>query len=165
LLLEFAETLQAESPKVALQLLDEARGIVTRRATSYDQLEAQINVASALAQLDPARSFDTLDPGINQLNDLLSAAAMLSGFELNIFRDGELPLQGSGSLAGMVVRFGTELAALARVDFEKAQLMTSKFVATEPRILAELSMIRGVLGATPIESTVGGPGGRGRRQQ
>jgi hypothetical protein len=38
-------------------------------------------------------------------------------------------------------------------------------VATEPRILAELSMIRGVLGGTPIESTAGGFGGRGGRRQ
>jgi hypothetical protein len=166
LLLQFAETLESENPKIALQLLEEARGLVSRRATNYDQMEAQISVAHALAQFDPSRSFETLEPGINQLNDLVSAAAMLSGFELNMFRDGELPLQGSGSLAGMVVRYGTELSSLARIDFEKAQLMATRFVATEPRVLAELTIIRGVLGAKPIESTLsGGRGGFGRRQQ
>ena len=164
LLLQFANTLQYESPKIALQLLDEARGLVSRRATSYAQMEAQLNVAHAFAQLDPARSFDTLEPGINQLNDLVSAAAMLSGFELNIFRDGELPLQGGGSLPGMVVRYGTELSTLAKIDFEKAQLMAGRFVAAEPRILAELTIVRGMLGATPIESTTNGGRG-GRRQQ
>lgn len=168
LLLQFAGNLEAENPKLALQLLDEARGLVSRRATSYAQFEAQVNVAHAFASLDPLKSFETMEPGINQINELLSAAALLSGFELNIFKDGELPLQGGGSLAGMVARYGTELAALARVDFEKAQMMTDRFVLAEPRILAKLTVVRGVLGVAPIESANnGGRGGGqfGRRQQ
>lgn len=168
LLLQFAGNLEADNPKLALQLLDEARGLVSRRATSYAQFEAQVNVAHAFASLDVTKSFETMEPGINQINELLSAAALLSGFELNIFKEGELPLQGGGSLAGMVMRYGAELAALARTDFEKAQMMTDRFVLAEPRIMAKLTLVRGVLGVAPIES--GNNGGRGggqfgRRQQ
>ncbi len=152
LLLQFAGNLQADNPKLALQLLDEARGLVTRRAANYGQFEAQVNVAHAYAALDLARSFETLEPGINQINELLSAAAILSGFEVNIFKDGELPLQGGGSLTGLVMRYGAELASLAKVDFERAQLMTERFQLAEPRILARLTMVRGVLGVTAIES-------------
>ena len=166
LLLQFAGSLQADSPKLALQLLDEARGIVTRRATNYAQFEAQVNVAHAYAALDPTRSFETLEPGINQINELLSAAAMLSGFEVNIFKDGELPLQGGGSLTGIVMRYGTELASLAKTDFDKAQLMTDRFQLAEPRILARLTVVRGVLGVAAIASPNNGfGGGRGGGQQ
>ena len=167
LLLQFAGNLEADNPKQAIQLLDEARALVARRATSYAQFEAQVNVAHAFLSLDPARSFETMEPGINQLNELLSAAAILSGFELNVFKEGELPLQGGGSLAGMVLRYGGELAGLAKIDFEKAQLMTDKFVLAEPRILVKLTLVRGVLDATPIESNAGGGrGGQfGRRPQ
>jgi hypothetical protein len=164
LLLQFAGSLQADSPKLALQLLDEARGIVTRRATNYGQFEAQVNVAHAYAALDPSRSFETLEPGINQLNELLSAAAMLSGFEVNIFKDGELPLQGGGSLSGIVMKYGTELASLAKTDFDRAQLMTERFQLAEPRILARLTMVRGVLGVAAIDSSNNGFGGRGGGQ-
>ena len=145
LLLQFAANLQAD-PKLALQLLDEARGLVTRRATSYRQFEAQVSVARAYETLDPVRSFETLEPGIQQINELLSAAAILSGFEVNIFRDGELPLKGGGSLPGLVIRYGAALATLARIDFERAQLLTERFQLAEPRVLARLTMIRGVLG-------------------
>jgi len=145
LLLQFAANLQAD-PKLALQLLDEARGLVTRRATSYRQFEAQVSVARAYETLDPVRSFETLEPGIQQINELLAAAAILSGFEVNIFRDGELPLKGGGSLTGLVMRYGGELAMLARIDFERAQLLTERFQLAEPRVLARLTMIRGVLG-------------------
>lgn len=169
LLLQFAGNLQADNPKFALQLLDEARGLVTRRATSYAQFEAQVNVAHAYAALDPARSFETLEPGVNQINELLSAASVLSGFEVNIFKDGELPLSGGGSLTGIVMRYGAELASLAKLDFEKAQLMTERFQLAEPRVLARLTMVRGVLGVTAIESAARGfgPGGNqfGRRPQ
>ncbi|HZM89385.1 MAG TPA: hypothetical protein VFF31_22880 [Blastocatellia bacterium] len=168
LLLQFASNLQTENPKLALQVLDEARGFVTRRATNYGQFEAQVNVARAYETLDPSRSFDTLEPGINQINELLSAAAILSGFEVNIFKDGELPLKGGGSLTGLVTRYGAALASLARVDFEKAQLLTERFQLAEPRVLARLTMVRGVLGVTPVDSANRGfgpnPGGQfGRR--
>ncbi|HLF84225.1 MAG TPA: hypothetical protein VI837_08635, partial [Blastocatellia bacterium] len=158
LLLQFAGNLQADNPKLALQLLDEARALVTRRATNYGQFEAQVNVAHAYAALDPARSFDTLEPGINQINELLSAAATLSGFEVNIFKDGELPLKGGGSLTGLVMRYGAELASLARTDFERAQVMTERFQLAEPRILARLTMVRGVLGVTAMDSANNGFG-------
>jgi len=158
LLLQFAGNLQVENPKLALQLLDEARGLVTRRATNYGHFEAQVNVARAYEALDPARSFDTLEPGINQINDLLSAAAMLSGFEVNIFKDGELPLKGGGSLTGLVMRYGAELASLAKIDFERAALLTERFQLPEPRVLARLTMVRGVLGVSAIDSGPRGPG-------
>src|SRR5262245_15205263 len=85
LLLQFAGTLQNESPKLASQFLDEARALVSHRATNYGQFELQLSVARAAAQLDPSRGFETLEPGISQINDLLSAAAVLSGFEVNLF--------------------------------------------------------------------------------
>jgi hypothetical protein len=152
LLLQFSTTLQASNPKLAMQLLEEARGLVSRRAANYGQLEAQIKVAHAYAVFDPARSFDTLEPGINQINELLSAAALLNGFEVNLFRDGELPLQGGGSLTGIVMRYGTELASLAKIDFERAQQTTERFQLAEPRVLARLAMVRGVLGLNPADS-------------
>jgi hypothetical protein len=160
LLLQFASTLEHESPKLAIQLLEEARSLVARRATNYAQFEAQLKVAHALAALDPSKSFDTLDPGIGQINDLLSAAATLSGFEVNIFRDGELPLQAASSLTALVMRYGTELAALAKVDFDRAQMMTDRFQLAETRILAKLTMVREVLGVKDLDG--GNESGRGR---
>lgn len=167
MLLQFAESLEGDSPKLALQLYDEARSMVAHRATSYSNFESQLEVADAVADLDAARAFDTLEPGINQLNDLLSAAATLSGFEVNLFRDGELPLQNGSQLAGIVTRYGAELAELARKDFERAQTMADRFQLTEPRILAKLAMVRGVLGVKPLETNnaFGGGRGFGRRVQ
>jgi hypothetical protein len=153
LLLQLAEVTQKENQKLALQFLSEARTLVTRRASNYQQLEDQLRVAHAYAALDTARSFELLEPGINQLNELLPAAAMLSGFDVNIFKDGELPMQGGSALANMVTRYGQELSFLSKSDFERSLATADKFQLTESRILARLSIVQGVLGAPVAQSS------------
>jgi hypothetical protein len=126
-LLQVANDAQKENPKLALQLLEDARQITNRRATAYQHFEQQLRVAHALAPLDPARSFEMLDSGISHLNELLGAAAVLSGFEVNMFRDGEMSIQGGNGLTNMVNRFGQELALLAKSDFERSETLAGRF--------------------------------------
>ncbi len=153
--------------KLALKLLGEAQRLTNRRAGNYQQFEQQLKVAEAFAPFDPARSFEVLDPGINQLNELLSAAALLSGFEVNIFRDGELPLEGGSELGSMVARYGQQMARLAKLDFERAEASANKFQLAEPRLLARLTIVRNVLGVPQAGVFNSGFGGRGfvRRPQ
>ncbi len=146
LLVQLASGAQQNNPKLALQILGEARQFVNRRATSYQQFEQQLKVADAYKTLEPARGFEVLEGGILQLNELLSAAATLSGFELNVFKDGELPLEGGSVLNNTVSRFGQELGRLAPMDSERAQTVANKFQLTEARIVAKLAIVRGMLG-------------------
>lgn len=149
MLIQVAGDVQKTNQKLALQLLEDARQIVNRRATSYDQFEQQLKVAHAFASVDPSRSFEVLDPGISQLNELLSAAAVLSGFEINMFRDGEMSIQGGNGLTSTVNRFGQELAVLARSDFERSETLAGRFQFAEPRIMTRLSIVQGLLGVKP----------------
>jgi hypothetical protein len=135
-----------DNGKLALKFLGEAQRLTNRRATNYRQFDQQLRVADALSALEPARSFEVLDPGIAQLNELLSAAALLNGFEVNIFREGELPLEGGSGLGDMVSRYGQELATLAKVDFARAENSANKFQLPESRLFAQLSIVRRVLG-------------------
>jgi hypothetical protein len=116
LLLQIANDLKKDNPKAQRQVLEEARQVVNQRATSYEQFEDQLRVARAFETVDAARSFEVLEPGIGHLNELLSAAAVLSGFEVNVFRDGEMNIsnQGGSGLAATIGRFGQVLATLAK---------------------------------------------------
>ena len=145
-LIQVAGDTQKINPKLALQLLEEAKQMTSRRATSYQHFEQQLKVAHAFATVDPARSFEILDPGISQLNELLAAAAVLSGFEINMFRDGEMSIQGGNGLTSMINRFGQELALLARSDFERSETLAGRFQFAEPRIIARLAIVQGLLG-------------------
>ncbi len=146
LLLQLADAAQADDPKQGLQFLEEARTFVARRATNYQQLNSQLQVAQAIGAHDPARGFELLELGINQLNELLPAAALLSGFEVNIFRDGEMTLPGNSQLGAMVNRFGQVLATLAKNDFERSRTTADRFQYPEARLIARLAIVQGVLG-------------------
>jgi len=153
-------------PKLALKFLIEAQRLTNRRAVNYQQFDQQLRVADAFASLEPARSFEVLDPGIAQLNELLSAAALLSGFEVNIFKDGELLMGGGSGLGEMVSRFGQQLATLAKTDFARAESSANKFQLVEPRLFSQLAIVRNVLGVpqvVPINNGFGGERGLRRR--
>jgi hypothetical protein len=162
-LIALAAALQKDNPKLALKFLDDAKTLVSKRATNYKDFEQQLAVADAYSTLDPKRSFDVLEPGIGQLNELLSAAAVLNGFEVEIFKDGELPLRGGNDLSNMVVRYAQELASLSKLDFEQAKATADRFQLPEPRLLAKLSIVQSLLGVQPIAPNGGGFGGLGGR--
>jgi len=107
--------------------------------------------------VDPARSFEIMEPGISQLNELLQAASVLSGFEISMFRDGEMSMQAGNGLTSTINRFGQELAVLARNDFERAETLAGRFQYAEPRIMARLSIVRALLEVKPSEPQPGQP--------
>ena len=159
LLLQLANDLHKDNPKAELQLLDEARQVVSHRAANYDQFEDQLRVARAFSAVDTSRSFEVIEPGIIQLNELLSAAAVLSGFEVNVFRDGEMTMSnqggGGGGLTATVSRYGQELASLARSDFGRAETLAGRFQFSESRIMARMAIVQGALGAQPNQPNMG----------
>ena len=160
MLLQLAGRTHSANPKLGVLLLEEARQITNKRANSYQQLELQLRVADAFKDIEPDRSFEIIEPGIMQLNELLAAASTLNGFELNVFREGEMPLQGGNGLSTMVARYGQRLGALATKDFERAQTLANRFQLSEPRIVARLAIVRGLLGLEPAVNV----GGRRFRQ-
>lgn len=145
-LIDLSTATQKDNPKLALRFLDDARNLVNKRAASYKEFEDQIRVADAFASVDAKRSFEIMETGIAQLNELLSAAAVLNGFEVEIFKDGELSLKSDSDLIGMVARYGEELASLSKVDFEHARMTADRFQLVEPRLNAKLSIVQSILG-------------------
>ncbi len=155
-LLQLASGVVKQNPKLALDLLEQARNLVARRPANYQQFDAQLRVARAFAPLDPARTLEVLETGITQLNDLLPAAATLSGFEVNIFKDGELPLQGGSQLTVTLTRYAQQIAVLARNNVDLAVTGADKFQLTESRILVRLSIVRAALGIEAPPNLDGG---------
>lgn len=146
-LLQLAEATKTDNPKHSRQFLDEAFGLVTRPAASYKQFEDQLQVAHVLGAIEPQRGLDLLESGINKLNELLSAAASLNGFEVHIFKSAaEMPLPGNSKLGAVVIRYGQELAIVARSDFGRALAAADQFQYPESRLFARLSIVKAVLG-------------------
>jgi len=147
-LIDLSAATQKDNPKLALRFLDDAKALVSKHVTSYKEFEDQLKVADAFAAVDSKRSFELLELGIGQLNELLSAAAVLNGFEVDIYKEGELSLKSD--LVSMVARYGQELASLAKVDFDHARMTADRFQMTEPRLNAKLSIVQSIMGVQPV---------------
>jgi hypothetical protein len=134
--------------KLALELLDEARQFVNLKPKNDTQLYALLQVVRTYALVEPNKAFEMIESLVDQANDLLSAASVLSGFLLppGMFRKGELMLPPGYSQVSMQFRqFGKELAALALVNFERTKAAADKFQRNETRIMARLFIAQGVL--------------------
>lgn len=140
-----AAAMKVKDQKLATQFLDEARNLAGRRVSNYQQFDLQLRVAHAYVNVEPGRGFEMIASGIDRLNELLTAAAVLSGFEMRVFKDDEMLLQGGTQLNNLVTRYGQELAAFARTDFERAQTAADGFQRGEARVAARLAIVRNLL--------------------
>jgi hypothetical protein len=134
--------------KSASLLLEEARGLVDRQPDNEREIEALLEVARGYALVEPAKTFELIDPLIDQANDMLTAAALLEKFGQGggIFRKGEMILaQGLGELGGAHARYVKALSELARVDFDRTKATADRFNRDEVRLVARMIVARSVL--------------------
>ncbi len=148
--------------KIALQLLNEARSLVTYRAKNFVQLAAQLQVAQGYAALDPERSLAMLEPIVDQLNELVAAGSVIGSFISEEFvKDDEIVLEPvSEMLASFAGQYGNDLANLSRVDFDRTRAVAERFQRNEVRMVACLMVAQSILAPVPAGKTVK-PGARG----
>jgi hypothetical protein len=133
--------------KVALQLLEEARGMMGGRAKNFSQLGAQLEVARAYARLDVSRSLAILEPIVDRLNELLAAAVVLGGFMTEeIVNDDEIMMGPLAMIANEIfVRYLGDVKTLATADFDRTKALADRFLRDEIRISARLLIAQSIL--------------------
>ena len=134
--------------KTAGGLLEEARTLIDREPDNEREAEALLEVARGYALVEPAKTFEMIDPLVNQANDMMSAAALLEKFGAGggMFRKGEMVLgPGMGELGGMYARYVKALAELSRVDFDRTRQTADRFNRDEARLMARLIVARSIL--------------------
>jgi hypothetical protein len=134
--------------KSAAQLLEEARGLVSRQPDNEQEVGALLEVARGYALVEPSKTFEMIDPLIDQANDMLAAAALLEKFGAGrgFFRKGEMILSpGMANVNGTYARYVKALAELARVDFDRTKTDADRFHHEEVRLMARLVIAQSVL--------------------
>jgi hypothetical protein len=148
--------------KGAAQLLEEARSLLDRQPDNEREVEALLEVARGYAMVEPAKTFEMIDPLIDQANDMMTAAALLEKFGAGggLFRKGEMQLSPLLEAAGgNYARYIKALSALARVDFERTKATADRFNRDEVRLAARLVVARSVLTDPPDPPDAARPGG------
>ena len=126
----------------AINLLEQAKSLLgsSLQAQDQDQMTALMEIARAFGKYDPKRSFEILDPLVDQLNELCAAARMLEGFGQEFYQDEELDLQNGNSVGQVASRVGNVLGTLALVNFERSKSSSDRLRLPEVRLRAYLEI-------------------------
>ena len=127
---------------IAMNFLEQAKSLLgsSTQAQDQDQMFALIEIARAFGKYDVKRSFEILDPLIDQVNDLCAAARTMEGFGPEFYEDDELSMQNSNSVAQVVMRMSNVIGSLALVNFERARATSDQFVLPEVRLRAYMEI-------------------------
>ena len=133
--------------QTALQLLDEARTLTGNRVETSNQFNLQMGLIRSYAQLAPTRASEMFEPLVTQLNALAAAAEVLDGFEQrNGFQNGEMRLQGGGSMTTQLLQqFAETLAVVASSEFDRTQTIIDRLERSEMRLSARLTIAQKML--------------------
>jgi hypothetical protein len=126
----------------AISFLDQARGLLgsSLQAQDQEQMQALVEIARAFGKYDVKRSFEILDPLIDQVNDRCTAARTLEGFGQENYEDEELNLENGNSVTQAALRVTNALGTLALANFERARTASDRLRLPEVRLRAYLEI-------------------------
>ncbi|HBB95221.1 MAG TPA: hypothetical protein DC054_07500 [Blastocatellia bacterium] len=107
----------------AVQYLEQARNLVTTsgRAEDKEQMQTLLAIARAFARHDTNRSFQIVEPLIDQFNEICTAAVTMNGFGQQYYRNGEMNTSNENSVAEIANQISDTLGTLAMYDFDRAK--------------------------------------------
>jgi hypothetical protein len=138
--------------KVALEILQEAQGLVSGKARKLYELEAQLRIAGALSEVDADRSFGIIDSAIDQINELMAATALISNFDYSptTIRNDEFTIDSSSTIRyGFSALSSKDIRTLAQVDFKRTRETFDRFQRPELRMTAYLLLAQSILEPEP----------------
>ena len=137
----------------AMELVDEADGLVTNQPRNYEDFMEVWVLAGGMVKVAPERSFTRLEDAIFRINDVINAGITIAEFidvNSDLVQDGELLVGAfaggmTSGLSRMLAQGDSVLLGLAKADFERAKLLTERFDKPEIRILAKTLLLGVVL--------------------
>ena len=145
LLLYTAGQIGANDRKAALSLLTQAGELIDASKTGKNTMGLQIQRAVLYANLKSDRGFTIMEFLMPRLNELVTAAAALDGFENNYLRDGEWNMSAEGNVGVILTSLAQNAGAFAWADFDRTVTLAGQFERTELRLMAHLKIAQGVL--------------------
>jgi hypothetical protein len=135
----------------ALAFLGRARLLLNpgSQAASQGELNALMQIALAYARLDSTRGFEIVEPLVDQLNDLSSAAVTLNGFNQQYFENGELLMQNGNPVGYAANQITQALGQLGPVDFDRAVQDVTRIRLPEVRLAGFIAIAQQTLNPPP----------------
>ena len=133
---------QGHKRATAITLLEQLRSSLSQAAQAQDQdhMYALLEIARSFSRYDVKRSFEIIDPLIEQFNELSTAARTLNGFGADYYKEEEMDLQNSTPVAIVAGQITSVLGTLAVVSFDRTKAMVERIRAPEVRLKAYLDI-------------------------
>ena len=136
----------------AINLLEQAKTLLgaSPQAQDQNQMNALLELARAFAKYDTRRSFEILDPLIEQFNEICAAARTMEGFGSESYEDDELNLQNGNSVAQIADRVAAVVGTLALTNFERARATSERIKLPEVRLKIYLDIAQQTIQGTDL---------------
>ena len=144
-----ATEIGAKNPQATLKLLDRASELWDKVPPDRRQMQYQIGLAARYCQIKSDRCFTMMEPVIRKLNELVSAATTLNGYDNRYLRNGEWNMTAEGGVGSLLTMLAQNAVYFALCDFDRAMAMTSQFERREIRMMAQLKLAQAVFDGPP----------------
>jgi len=133
---------QGEKRATALNLLEQVRALLSPlpQAQDENQMNALFELARAFSKYDTKRSFEIVDPLIDQFNEISAAARTLEGFGGENFDGDELNMQNGNTVANIASQMSMVLGDLALTNFDRTKAISDKISLPEVRLKVYLEI-------------------------
>ena len=157
LLMFMANQVASTDKQAATKLFDRAAGLVDMMKPGKEQLTVQIGLALMYCSMGKTRGLIIMETLIPKLNELVSAAAKLDGYENNYLRDSEWNMTREGIIGGLLTELSGSASYFAWCDFDRAVSVAGQFERPEIRLMAQVKLAQGILAGRPKPRLMGAP--------
>jgi len=150
-----ANEIGTRNPQTTMKLLDCASELLDKFPPEARQMQYRIGIAVRYCQVKSDRCFTTMEPIIRKMNELVSAAAKLNGFDNQYLRNGEWNMTAAGGVGSLLTMLAQNAVYFGLSDFDRAVALSSQFERREIRMMAQLKLAQGVLDGPPKKPVFG----------
>ena len=144
-----ATEIGTKNRQTTLKLLDRASELHEKVPPQRWQVQWQIGLAVKYCQVKSDRCFTMMEPIVRKMNELVSAATKLDGFDNRYLHNGEWNMTAEGGVGSLLTMLAQNAVYFAMCDFDRAMTLSSHFERREIRMMAQLKLAQGLLDGPP----------------
>jgi hypothetical protein len=133
--------------ETAGSLMSDAKALINESPEDEDELSDLMEVVRGYAIVEPDIAFRMFEPIVDQINDYVQAAAILSKYNKRdrAFKKGELVMRSRGSSVNtqLLFRYVPQIQSLGQADIERMNTLSDRFQRSDARTLVKLFAVQG----------------------
>lgn len=148
-LLNLAQRVRSQGDGAAADgILRQVDDLIGESPNGMEMFQQRLHLAQSYAPTDAGRAFAIVESSVDQLNRMMHAAEVLSGFGCEFAsRNGEIVLAQPSTLQSLADSTGATLGLLTSYDFDRAAAVAGRFEKPEIRALVQIQVAGALLAA------------------